>query len=134
MNKTRSYVFFCAQTLLILGFYSQTTRSVSATDNDAGLRGIVSSQTEGKMQEWLVPTPYSAPYDAIKDRNNYVWTGSMTTDKIARLNLQNNQFVEYLLPSSINIKRVLIKQSTPQPVLSVGNNHGVSIAKLETLN
>ena len=88
----------------------------------------------GEMKEWLVPTPYSAPYDAIKDRNNYVWTGSMTTDKIARLNLQNNQIIEYLLPSSTNIRRVFIEETTPRPILWVGNNHGASIVKIETLN
>ena len=95
--------------------------------------GMLDTKT-GEMKEWLVPTPYSAPYDAIKDRNNYVWTGSMTTDKIARLNLQNNQIIEYLLPSSTNIRRVFIEETTPRPILWVGNNHGASIVKIETLN
>jgi streptogramin lyase len=39
----------------------------------------------GEMKEWLVPTPYSAPYDVILDKDQYAWTGSMTTDRVARL-------------------------------------------------
>ena len=94
--------------------------------------GMLDTKT-GQMKEWRVPTPYSAPYDAIKDRKDFVWTGSMTTDRIARLNLSNDQFTEYLLPTSTNVRRVYVDDNPAEPVFWVGSNHGASIIKLETL-
>jgi len=87
----------------------------------------------GEMKEWEVPTPYSAPYDVTLDKTGHAWTGSMTTDRIARLEVKSGQFTEYLLPRSTNIRRVYTDERGPRPVLWVGNNHGFSIVKLETL-
>ena len=85
------------------------------------------------FKEWLAPTPWSAPYDATIDKNGEAWTGSMSTDRILRLNPESGEFVEYLLPRSTNIRRVFVDNTTTPVTFWVGNNHGASIIKLEPL-
>ena len=63
-----------------------------------------------------------------------VWTGSMLSDQVARLNPKTDEFVEYLLPHTTNIRRVFVEESGPRPVLWVGNNHGSAIVKVEPLD
>ena len=94
--------------------------------------GMLDTQS-GVIREWKVPTPYSAPYDVVLDKDEHAWTGSMTTDRIARLDTRTGQFVEYLLPRSTNIRRVFVDNTTTPPTFWVGNNHGASIVKLETI-
>jgi virginiamycin B lyase len=94
--------------------------------------GMLDTAT-GVIKEWKVPTPYSAPYDVTLDKDEHAWTGSMTTDRIARLDTRTGEFVEYLLPRSTNIRRVFVDNTTTPPTFWVGNNHGASIVKLETL-
>lgn len=95
--------------------------------------GMFDTKTS-KFTEWLVPTPYSAPYDAVLDKDQFAWTGSMTTDRIARLNTKTDGIIEYQLPRSTNIRRVFVSNDGPKPILWIGNNHGASIVKLETLD
>ena len=83
---------------------------------------------------WRLPTPWSAPYDAVPDRNDDVWTGSVMSDRVARLNPQTSHLVEYLLPRETNIRRVFIDNSTTPVTFWVGSNHGASIVKLEPLD
>src|ERR1700745_1198543 len=47
-----------------------------------------------KISEWKVPTPWSAPYDAEAGRNGEAWTGSMLTDRVARLDIKSGQSPE----------------------------------------
>ena len=42
--------------------------------------------------------------------------------------------VEYLLPRTTNIRRVLVDNSTTPVTFWVGTNHGASIVKLEPLD
>ncbi len=95
--------------------------------------GMFDTRTE-TFKEWQIPTPYSASYDVVLDKDAFAWTGSMTTDRIARLNTQTDGIIEYQLPRSTNIRRVFIDHTQPRPVLWLGNNHGASIVKLETLD
>jgi streptogramin lyase len=95
--------------------------------------GMLDTQS-GVIREWKVPTPFSAPYDVVLDKDEQAWTGSMTTDRIARLDTRTGRFVEYLLPRSTNIRRVFVDDSTTPPTFWVGNNHGASIVKLETIS
>ncbi|MGZ5649757.1 MAG: hypothetical protein ACXWG8_05445, partial [Usitatibacter sp.] len=85
------------------------------------------------IREWKVPTAFSAPYDVVLDKDERAWTGSMTTDRVTRLDTRTDKFVEYLLPRSTNIRRVFVDNSTTPPTFWVGNNHGASIVKLETI-
>lgn len=88
-----------------------------------------------RITEWPLPTPWSAPYDVVRDnRHGDVWTGSMLTDRVDRLDPRTGHFVEYLLPAKTNIRRVFVDESTNPGTLWIGNNHGASIIKVEPLD
>ena len=57
----------------------------------------------------------------------------MSNDYVIRLNTKTEEFITYLLPHTTNIRRVNIDNSTNPPTFWVGNNHGASIIKIETL-
>jgi streptogramin lyase len=87
------------------------------------------------IKEWTLPTPWSAPYDVVAIKNGAeVWTGSMLTDRVSRLDTATGQAVDYLLPRTTNIRRVFVDQSGERPVFWVGSNHGASIIKVEPLD
>lgn len=87
------------------------------------------------IKEWTLPTRWSAPYDVVAIKNGAeVWTGSMLTDRVSRLDTATGQAVDYLLPRTTNIRRVFVDQSGERPVLWVGSNHGASIIKVEPLD
>jgi streptogramin lyase len=72
--------------------------------------------------------------DVVLDRNGEAWTGSMSTDRIVRLDPTTGASVEYLLPRETNIRRVFVDNSTSPVTFWVGSNHGASIVKLEPLD
>jgi hypothetical protein len=75
-----------------------------------------------QIKEWKLPTARSQPYDVAPTKGAAeVWTGSMLTDQVARLNPKTDEIVEYLLPRNTNIRRVFVIDSGPRPVLWVGN-------------
>ena len=84
--------------------------------------GMFDPKTD-KISEWKVPTPWSAPYDAMAGKNGEAWTGSMLTDRVARLDIKNGQYTEYQLPRPTNIRRVFVDDSKKPGTLWVGNNH-----------
>jgi len=94
--------------------------------------GMFDTKTE-RTREWAVPLPWTNPYDAVLDKNGYAWTGGMSNDYVMRLNTKTEEFIAYLLPLTTNIRRVNIDNSTNPPTFWIGNNHGASIIKLETL-
>ena len=91
--------------------------------------------TTQQIKEWKVPTPWSAPYDVAPTKDGAeVWTGSMMSDQVARLDTKTDQFVEYLLPHTTNIRRVFVQETGARPVMWAGNNHGAAIVKVEPLD
>ena len=87
-----------------------------------------------QFREYELPTPFSAPYDVILDKNGYAWTGGMTTDRVARLNTKTGDIVEYLLPRSTNIRRVEVDNTATPVAFWTGDNHGSSIVRVEPLD
>ena len=75
-----------------------------------------------------------SPYDVVKAKNGEIWTGSMLTDHVARLDPTTDAITEYLLPRTTNIRRVFVDDRGERPVLWVGSNHGASIVKVEPLD
>jgi len=63
-----------------------------------------------------------------------VWAGSVTNDRVLRLDPKSGQTSEYLLPRSTNIRRVFVDNSTTPVTFWVGSNHGASIVKVEPVN
>jgi len=87
------------------------------------------------IKEYPLPTAWSAPYDVVPNKDSTeVWTGSMLTDQVSRLDVKTGKVTEYLLPKSTNIRRVFVDESGRRPVLWVGSNHGASIVKVEPLD
>lgn len=85
--------------------------------------------------EWPVPTPWSAPYDAVYDNaHGQAWTGSMFTDRVSRLDVETGEYTEYPLPRPTNIRRVFVDERSNPGTLWIGSNHGASIVKVEPLN
>ena len=64
------------------------------------------------FKEWDVPTPHTYPYDVFLDKNGELWSGSMWSDRVLRLNPATRGAVEYLLPRHTNIRRVFVDDST----------------------
>jgi streptogramin lyase len=93
--------------------------------------GMFDARTK-QFQEWPMP-PFTFPYDVVRDKNGQVWTGSMFTDRVVRLDPATGKMVAYLLPRSTNIRRVFIDNSTTPVTLWVGSNHGGSIVKLQSM-
>ena len=88
-----------------------------------------------EFREWFPPTPYTKPYDVHVDRNGDVWTGSMYTDRVVRLDPETGEFIEYLLPEmGVNIRRVYVDDSTDPVTFWIGSNHGASIISLQVLD
>jgi virginiamycin B lyase len=94
--------------------------------------GIFDTKTE-QVKEWPMP-PNFAPYDAVLDKNDELWTGGMNADRILRLDTKTGQSVSYLLPQQTNIRRVFVDNSTTPVTFWVGNNHHGNIVKLEPLD
>jgi virginiamycin B lyase len=86
------------------------------------------------MKEWDVPTPYTAPYDMVPDKNGDLWTGGMNSDRVVRMDPKTGNSVEYLLPRETNIRRVYVDNTTTPPTFWTGSNHGASIVKVEPLD
>jgi virginiamycin B lyase len=86
------------------------------------------------IKEYQLPTKWGAPYDVVPNKDaSQVWTGSMLNDRVARLDTESGQFIEYLLPRPTNIRRVFVQQTGPKAALWIGSNHNASIIKVEPL-
>jgi streptogramin lyase len=94
--------------------------------------GSFDPETE-TIREWVVPTPWAQPYDAVKsEKTGEVWTGSMSTDRVTRFNPQTQEFVDYLLPEYTNIRRVWFDDASNS--FWTGANHRPALVKVEPLD
>jgi streptogramin lyase len=85
------------------------------------------------FREWDAPTPFTYPYDVFLDRNNELWAGSMSNDRVLRLVPATGKGIEYLLPRQTNVRRVYVDNTTTPVTFWVGSNHGASIVRLTPL-
>jgi streptogramin lyase len=81
-----------------------------------------------------VPTAHTYPYDVYLDKNGELWSGSMSSDRILRMDTETGKAVEYLLPRQTNVRRVFVDNTTRPVTFWVGSNHGASIIKLEPID
>jgi virginiamycin B lyase len=87
------------------------------------------------IKEYPIPTKFAAPYDVAPNKDaSVVWTGSMMSDQVERLDTKTGRITEYLLPRPTNVRRVFVQDNGQKNVLWVGSNHGASIVKIEPLD
>jgi virginiamycin B lyase len=95
--------------------------------------GMFDPVTE-RIKEWKLPTAWGNPYDAVPSKGGAeVWTGSMSNDRVSRLDTKTEEITEYLMPRTTNIRRVFVEETGPRPVLWIGNNLGNAIIRVEPL-
>jgi virginiamycin B lyase len=96
--------------------------------------GMFDPATE-QMKIWKLPLAWGNPYDVVPSKGAAeIWTGSMSNDHVSRLDTRTEEFTEYLLPRSTNIRRVFLEETGPRPVLWIGSNLGASIVRVEPLD
>src|SRR5258708_10071294 len=66
--------------------------------------GMFDPRTE-RITEGKVPTPWSAPYDAVAGKNGEAWTGSMPPQPGARPGIKSGPFTEYIPSRPPHIRR-----------------------------
>ncbi|HEY7302020.1 MAG TPA: hypothetical protein VH684_29355, partial [Xanthobacteraceae bacterium] len=93
---------------------------------------VFDTRTE-QVREWPTP-PNFAPYDAVLDKNDEIWSGGMNTDTVLRVDTRSGRSIAYLLPMQTNIRRVFVDNSTTPVTFWIGNNHHGNIIKLEPLD
>src|SRR5205807_10145476 len=85
-----------------------------------GKIGMFDTKTE-KFQEWPVPTPHTAPYDVVLDKNGEAWGAGMETDRVMRMDPKTGHITEDLLPRHTHIRRVFMDSSTTTVTFGVVN-------------
>jgi virginiamycin B lyase len=82
-----------------------------------------------------VPLPWFQPYIAENDDAGYTWTGSISADRVARMNEATGEWTVYLLPRETNLRHIHVQRSAnggPSSVW-VGMNHEARIVHVEPL-
>jgi virginiamycin B lyase len=83
-----------------------------------------------QFTEYSLP-PYTFPYRAQFDKNGELWTSTMSTDRVVRLDPKTGTSVEYLMPGDTNMRTVALDNSTKPVTFWVGGNHNHSLVKVE---
>jgi streptogramin lyase len=99
----------------------------------AGKVAMFDTRSE-EVKEWSLPTPWSAPYDVVWDRNGELWAAGMSTDRVARVEPKSGAVVEYPLPRDTNTRRVFVDNRSDPVTFWTGSNHSGVIVKLEPLD
>ena len=96
--------------------------------------GMFDTKTK-QFEEWPIPVPWAGPYDAIHDGHGSVWSGGMHTDLLYRLNPDNGEVTQYLMPSlSPNFRNIDVDSTTDPVSVWLGANHQAKIIRVEPLD
>jgi len=93
---------------------------------------LFDTRTE-KFTEYDLPAR-TYPYRANFDKNGEIWTSTMHTDRVVRVNPKTGDTVQYLMPSDTNMRTVFVDSSTTPTTFWVGSNHDHRIVKVEPLD
>jgi streptogramin lyase len=86
-----------------------------------------------KFTEYNLPE-YTYPYRANFDKNGEIWSSTMSTDRVVRMDPKTGKTEQYLMPSDTNMRTVFVDNSTTPVTFWVGSNHDHRIVKVEPLN
>jgi streptogramin lyase len=96
--------------------------------------GMFDTKTK-EFKEYLDPLRTDDDYDAVPDREGFVWTGGIVSDLVTRLDPKTGDMTEFLLPQvDANLRALDIDNLTSPPSLLVGENHHAKIAIVTPLN
>ena len=87
-----------------------------------------------KITEWPLSVPWSGPYYVTWDKAGNIYTGGMTTDRLAKIDPKTGQDTEYLMPRETNMRRLFTDDSTTPATIWTGSNHGAAIVRIEPLD
>jgi streptogramin lyase len=90
---------------------------------------VFDTKTE-QFTEYPLP-PDTFPYRAQFDKNGEIWTSTMSTDRVVRLDPKSGQAEQYLMPSDTNMRTVSLDNSTTPVTFWVGSNHAHALVKVE---
>ena len=104
---------------------------------DGGFVGMLDTKLPAgkEMKLFPVPLPWFQPYIAESDDAGYVWTGSISADRVARMNEATGEWTVYLLPRETNLRHIHVQRSGNGGLSSlwVGMNHQARIVHIEPL-
>jgi streptogramin lyase len=109
---------------------------------DGGFVGVLDLRKPAGKEITLypIPLPWFQPYIAESDDSGYVWTGSISADRVARMNEATGEWVVYLLPRETNLRHIHVQRSANAALgperssLWVGMNHQARIVHIEPLD
>ena len=87
-----------------------------------------------KLQEWPV-RKYSTPYCvSVPDKNGYVYAPSNMSDRILRLDPKTGEIVEYLMPTELDTKEILLDPTSSRASVLFTNVRNARVVRLEPLD
>jgi streptogramin lyase len=85
-----------------------------------------------KRTFYKYPTPESAPYDAVVDRNHDVWVNLTNGDSVARFDPRTEQWAEFPLPGrGINLRHISLDERDGVTRVIVGYTRNSKIARMQ---
>jgi virginiamycin B lyase len=105
---------------------------ILVTEYRANKVALFDTKTE-QFTEYDLP-PLTFPYRAHVDKNGELWTGGMSNDRVVRLDPKSGTAIEYLMPTTTNMRTVYVDNSTTPVTFWVGSNHAHALVKVEPLD
>lgn len=85
-----------------------------------------------KSTFYKYPTPESAPYDAVVDRNHNVWVNLTNGDSVARFDPKTEQWTEFPLPTrGIDLRHISLDERDGATRIVVGYTRNSKIARMQ---
>jgi streptogramin lyase len=84
------------------------------------------------IQEWILPTAGVNPYDATPTDKGEAWTGGEYTDHAVRIIPETNEFINYLMPIQIDMRRTFFDNA--KNAFWVGSNNSPHVLRVEPLD
>jgi virginiamycin B lyase len=105
---------------------------------DGGFLGLLDTTRPAGQEIKLfpVPLPWFQPYIGENDDAGYTWIGSISADRVARMNEATGEWNMYLLPRETNLRHIHVQRAANAGGLSslwVGMNHQARIVHIEPL-
>ncbi len=102
---------------------------------DGGFVGVLDTRLRAGEEIKLYPVPlrWFQPYMAEHDDTRYTWVSSISADRVARLNVETEEWDVYLLPGEANLRHIHVQRSETGGLSSawVGMNHQARIVHVE---